>query len=347
MGAKENQRNKSAAMAYWQAVDASDPQTLAKATAAHLSAAHRWSGPAPFPTLEGPHALAEEFLAPLRRAIPDLRRETHMFFGGRSNGRVDGSGDGRMWVCGTGYLTGHARSPFIGIPAGPRTLRLRWAEFLRFEDGEIVETQMLIDFIDWFEQLGLAVLPRSTGAPFVYPAPTAYDGVILDRREKDEGKASLRLGRDLIFGGLNAFDSSDLASMGMRRFFHDNIKWYGPGGIGACLSLREFEDFHQKPWLVAFPDRRVQDLDSLFAEDRLVGSSAWAGVRATHAGPYLGEGASGKPIVVNGIDFWFRSGDRFTENWVYVDMVHLFAQMGVDLMERMRELTTANKAGLL
>ena len=36
---------------------------------------------------------------------------------------------------------------------------------------------------------------------------------------------------------------------------------HGPGGIGACLSLREFEDNHQQPWLDAFPDRKVQNLD--------------------------------------------------------------------------------------
>jgi predicted ester cyclase len=338
MQTEENQRNKAAALAYWRAIDAATPQSLAAAAAAHLPAGHRWSGPAPFPVLEGPHALAAEFLAPLRLAIPDMRRETHIFFGGASGGRVDGTGDGRMWVCGSGYLTGNAWSPFIGIPCGERKLRLRWAEFLRFEDGEIAETQMLIDFIDWFEQLGLPVLPRSGGAPFVYPAPTAYDGVLEGAHDARESRATQELVRQLLFGGLNAFDKSDLASMGMARFFHENIKWYGPGGIGACLSLHEFEELHQRPWLVAFPDRRVQDLDSLFSEDRFAGSSGWAGVKATHAGPYLGHAATGRPIAVNGIDFWLRSGNRFTENWVFVDMIHLFAQMGIDLMARMEEL---------
>jgi hypothetical protein len=69
----------------------------------------------------------------------------------------------------------------------------------------------------------------------------------------------------------------------------------------------------------------------------MLASSGWAGVRATHAGPYLGEKATGRPIAVNGIDFWLRSGEQFTENWVFVDMIHLFGQMGIDLMERMRE----------
>jgi hypothetical protein len=337
MSAKENQRNKEAALTYWQAIDTAAPLSLGKAARKHLAPGHVWSGPAPFETLKGPAALASEFLAPLRRAIPDLRRETHIFMGGKSDGRVKGGGDGRMWVAGTGYLTGRAIASFLEIPAGDRPLRLRWAEFLRFEDGEIVETQMLIDMVDWFEQIGIAVLPRSTGAPFVYPAPTGFDGILEEKQKKSETSETLRFGREFIYGGLNAFDKSDLSSMGMARYFHRNVKWYGPGGIGACLSLKEFEDLHQKPWLVAFPDRRVQDLDSLYAEGRLLASSGWAGVRATHAGPYLGEKATGRPIAVNGIDFWLRSGEQFTENWVFVDMVHLFGQMGIDLMERMRE----------
>ena len=30
-------------------------------------------------------------------------------------------------------------------------------------------------------------------------------------------------------------------------------------------------------------------------------------------------------ISVNGLGFWRREGDMFTENWVFADMIHLFA----------------------
>ncbi|MEX0371746.1 MAG: ester cyclase [Tateyamaria sp.] len=154
-----------------------------------------------------------------------------------------------------------------------------------------------------------------------------------------ETRHTLAFGRDFIFGGLNRFDESDLSSMGMARFFHPNIKWYGPGGIGACLSLPEFETLHQQPWLNAFPDRKVMHLESLFAEDRLLAASGPMGVVATNTGPYLGHPASGARIEVSGLDFWLRSGDQFSENWVFVDMVHLFEQMGVDLFARMQGAT--------
>ena len=91
----------------------------------------------------------------------------------------------------------------------------------------------------------------------VYPAPTACEGFVSDQEGKKQSKNLLKYARDFIFGGLNGFDKVDLKSMGMADFFHPNLKWYGPGGIGTCLSFKGFEDLHQRPWLHAFPDRRV------------------------------------------------------------------------------------------
>ena len=132
--------------------------------------------------------------------------------------------------------------------------------------------------------------------------------------------------------------------MGMADFFHPNVKWYGPGGIGACFSLTEFETLHQRPWLEAFPDRKVQNLDALIAEGALLGAAGVAGVCATHSGVYLTTPASGKPITVSGLDFWLRQDGKFTENWVFVDMVDLFAQMGEDLFARLHQQIATRSA---
>lgn len=78
----------------------------------------------------------------------------------------------------------------------------------------------------------------------------------------------------------------------------------------------------------------MQDLDCLFADGSYTCGSGWAGVQATHQGPYLDCPATGARVAVNGLDFWRRRGDCFVENWVFVDMVHLFRQLGVDLLER-------------
>ena len=156
------------------------------------------------------------------------------------------------------------------------------------------------------------------------------------RADADTTAQTLALGRALIYDGLNEFDQDNLESMGMRAFFHENLKWYGPGGIGACLSMSEFEELHQAPWLVAFPDRKVQGLESLFAEGNFVAGSGVAGVIASHTGPYLGYPPKHAQFGVSGLDFWLRTDNKFTENWVFVDMIKMFADMGYDLLAPLR-----------
>ena len=333
MGAEINQGNKAATLTLWAALDRDPASALPL-----LGALEQWQGPAPIGVHGSAADIVEAMFAPLRAAIPDLHRETHILMGGRSFPDADWAGQGDWWVAGTGYYTGHATGSAFGIPARAKGLRIRWGEFLRFDaQGQITRAQTIWDFVDWFDQVGLPVLPRPRGAAHVYPPPTGYDGVLLEPQECAATDASMALARSLIFGGLNRFDQGDLSSMGMARFFHPGIRWYGPGGIGACLSLSEFETLHQRPWLTAFPDRKVMHLESLLAEGRMVAASGPMGVVATHTGPYLGHPASGARIAVSGLDFWLRTEGQFTENWVFVDMVHLFAQMGVDLFARMKE----------
>ena len=335
-----NQRNKAAARAWWGAADAAPLADLSEVALSHLSEDLVWQGFAPLSDTKSAQAMVHQYLRPLREAFPDLTRQIHIAMGGVSDGKADGGADGAHWVGGTGYLTGTQTGDLWGIPARNKALRLRWGEFLEFDaEGRIIRIQMLIDVIDWLEQLGLSPLPASRGAPSVYPAPTGDDGVLWG----DHGDASdmLAFGRRFIFGGLNAFDESNLKSMGMSDYFHPNLKWYGPGGIGACLSLKEFEDLHQRPWLQAFPDRKVGDLDNLIAEGNYVGASSLPGVWLTHTGPYLGHAASNKRAGVNGIDFWRCENGQFTENWVFVDMIHLFEQFGIDLMTRVQHMAGA------
>ena len=331
-----NQENKKLVLAFWNAIDTADTYCLAPIFEKYLSPLCIWTGPAPIYRQAGAEAIVKKFWEPLKLAIPDLKRDTHMMFGGASCGRLDGERDGHLWVCGTGYLTGQASGGFLDIPPTEKNLRLRWGEFLRFERGLIVEVQMMLDFVDWFDQIGLHVLPTQLGTPHVYPAPTGCNGVLLDAQDKTKSKKTLKLGRDFLFGALNNFDKKDLESMAMPTFFHKNVKWYGPGGIGACLSLKEFQEYHQKPWLQAFPDRKVQNLDALFAEGNFLAAKGVTAVKAIHSGPYQKVPASGKSIYFCGLDFWLRKEDKFTENWVFVDMIDLFSQMDHDLFTNMR-----------
>ena len=81
----------------------------------------------------------------------------------------------------------------------------------------------------------------------------------------------------------------------------------------------------------------MQNLNALIAEGSYSGAPGWAGVKGTHTGEYLGQAATGNPIEFNGLDWWKREGEVYIENWVFVDMIHLFRQLGVNLFERLEQ----------
>jgi predicted ester cyclase len=337
MNIELNQKNKGIVWEFWQALEDAPADQVAEAARLVMVEDIAWFGPDPLNQLQGVEAFVSDFWLPLRQSFPNLKRQSHIFFGGQSNGRIDGdiSLDGNMWVGGTGYFNATFTQDYLTIPATGREVNLRWGEFCRMEQGKIVEIYFLLDLVDLMQQAGFQVLPPSQGAGGLYPPPRAKDGILLKVQNEQESAYSLDHIRRFIFEGLNRYDQSNLTSMSMANFFHPDVQWYGPGGIGACLSLKEFEDYHQKPWLHAYPDRRVQDLTALFAEGCYSGAPGWAGVRATHTGQYLDCPATGRPVEFNGLDWWKREGEMYVENWVFVDMIHLFRQFGIDLLERL------------
>ena len=340
-----NQRNKQLVWDYWQAMDTSAPGDAASILSRYCNPVHRWRGFDPIGDLDGIDGLADGFWSPLQTSFENLERRTWIFFGGKSNGRADGSNDGRMWITGTGVLSGRFNGDYLGIPANGEDVAIRWGEFCRVEEDRIVETFFLLDIVDLLQQAGIAVLPPSFGRDGLYPPPAAGDGIMLGSQNRDASDYSLEHIRRFIFDGLNAYDETNLESMGMADYFDSEVHWYGPGGIGACLSFTEFEDNHQSRWLHAFPDRSVQDLDALIAEGTYSGGPGWDGVLATHKGEYLEHPATGNQLGFNGLDWWKRDGERYIENWVFVDMLHLFRQLGVDLLARVGDTSRPADSG--
>ena len=102
----------------------------------------------------------------------------------------------------------------------------------------------MLDLVDFFEQIEHPILPTRKGIPEIYPGPITQDGVLLDKQEQAVTEANLRFIRDFLFEGLNLYDQHNLNSMGVADFFHQDVKWYGPGGIGGCLGLKAFEENH-------------------------------------------------------------------------------------------------------
>ena len=313
-----------------------------------------WFVSHPLNELVGPAAVADQFYASLQTAFPDLERRTDLFFGGEWISPPPGvvghappelRGEG-WWVTTTGHYLGTFKQPWLGIQATGEPAALRFGEFYRWQQGpdgvgRITEARVLLDIVDLARQAGRRILPPSSGLEWLVPGPAPHDGLLLGSTDPALGLESMRLTLEM-FTGLWRFDGKNLDSMDMPRYWHPNMMWYGPGGIGSMRGVGGFQRHHQAPFLHAFPDRGSphhlpRGHRARVAEGPYVGSTGWPSVRGTFIGDYLGVKATGKPINMRVMDWWRNDGKLLTENWVLIDLPHLMLQMDVDLLARLRD----------
>lgn len=293
-----------------------------------------WHGQHPVNDLVGADTAWEAAWAPLMAAFPDLERRDDIF--------IAGEWEGRLWVIAGGHHVGTFSQPLFGIPATGHVARLRHGEVYELApDGRVLAAWTYWDLVGLMQQAGLDPLPPAPGIALWWPGPRTHDGVQLDRVDPVEGGRTKAL-VEAMAAGLGQYDGVSLESMGQERFWSPSMLWYGPAGIGSNRGLKGFQDFHQRPFLTAFPDRKgIEPGKVRFGDGAYCASRGWPSIRATHGGPYLGTPATNRPITMRVMDIWRAEGGLLAENWVYIDLPHLFAQMDVDLFA---PLATAARA---
>lgn len=305
-----------------------DDATARRALEAIAAPASRWNVAHPVETLTGAEAIWMQWLAPLRRALPGFMRRDELVLGGRSR---TGSGD---WVATLGHYVGNFTAPLFGIAPHGRLSFLRIGEFYRLEQGRIVEARILPDLLDLILQTGRMPLPHLLGTEMLFPAPATHDGVLPNAPERSEASAALV---EAMLRDLKPFDPKTFVSAGQTGvggYWHRDMLWYGPAGIGSNFTYEGFQRDHRVPFLTAFPDRVGGNHFARFGDGDYVCSGGWPSMTMTHRGPYLGVAATNRPMTLRVMDFWRCHGPQIMENWVLLDMIDLFRQMGVDLIAR-------------
>jgi hypothetical protein len=137
--------------------------------------------------------------------------------------------------------------------------------------------------------------------------------------------------------------------MEMPRFWHPKMSWYGPAGIGTARGIEGFRHWHQIPFLDAMPDRgqHPEGLNAhFFADNDYAGVTGWPDMRQTltHDG-WLGLAPAGQPLQMRSLDFWRVEQGRIRENWVLVDLLHVYDQLGIDVLARMRAFNKVRVPG--
>ena len=101
---------------------------------------------------------------------------------------------------------------------------------------------------------------------------------------------------------------------------------------------------HREPFLIAFPDRIGGNHYCRIGDGDYAAVGGWPSMTMTHKGDYLGVPATGKALTLRVMDFYRCAGGRIMENWVLLDYLDLFQQMGVDLLARAAELPSSGHA---
>ncbi len=289
----------------------------------------------PFEDLDGPGALLEQAYRPLLAAIPDLERRDFIMMSGESNGE--------NWVGCAGHYIGVFEKSWLGIPPTQHAIAMRYHEFFRIEGDKVVEMQALWDIPQVMLQAKAWPLSPSLGVEWLAPSPATQEGIVPMPYDKPRADASVQLVLDMVTG--LGRSSQGVEAMELDRFWHPKMNWYGPAGIGTARRLSGFRNWHQIPFLKALPDRvAILENGAIFGDGDYVGFTAWPGMRMTISGDgWLGIAPSNQKITMRSLDFWRCENGLIRENWVLVDLLHVYDQIGVDVFSRMRELTYARQ----
>ena len=292
----------------------------------------------PFEDLDGAIGLFSEAYEPLFRAIPDLERRDTIVIAAPT-------AENDNWVGGCGYYTGTFVLPWMDIPPTGHQVAMRFHEFYRIVDNLVVEVQALWDIPEMMMQANAWPMSPSLGREWHVPGPATQDGISDTPFDKKISSTSRQHIIDMLASMKKHPSKGGPEVMEMDKYWHPRVSWYGPSGIGTCRGIDGFRNWHQIPFLKAMPDRGqyVNEINyHFFAERNYVGVTGWPNMiqTLTHNG-WLGIAPVGKKITMRSLDFWRIENGLIRENWVMVDLLDMYNQIGVDVFDRLREFNKA------
>ncbi len=290
----------------------------------------------PFEDVAGPDDLFERVYQPLLAAIPDMERRDFIVMAGEANRQ--------NWIGCGGHYMGVFEQPWLDIPPTRHLVAMRHHEFFRIEDGKVVEMQALWDIPQVMMQANAWPMTPSLGVEWaIIPGPASEDGIITKPYDSAKAATSVQLVLDMISGLKKS--PQGVEAMGLEHFWHPKMNWYGPAGIGTARRISGFRNWHQIPYLKAMPDRKpLLENGALFGDDEYVGFTAWPGLQVTLSNDgWLGIAPANQQLTMRSLDFWRCENGMLRENWVLVDILNVYDQLGVDVFARMRELTYARR----
>ena len=325
------QQEKALIRAFHDELDLSNQANVAEVLARYVAKDWHWRGMHPFHEQTGAKAVADSFWGPLLNAFTRIQRRPDIFIAGLNE--IDGF-KGR-WVVEMGHLMGLFDRAWLGIQPTRRIAMLRFVEFNRIEDGRIVETAMFCDILHLMMQVGQNPLPPQTGAMLVQPGPMTHAGLCYEPQDQAVGETTLAAINALLLNAKAKDVGIDEATR-LARVWHDDMIWWGPGGVGATYTIERYLRQHSTPFGAALTkDYRFNGHLCRLAEGHFGGFFGWANLTVTNAGGYLGMTAGPGPSEMRVVDMYRVQDGKLAENWIFIDILHYLAKQGLDVLGRM------------
>ena len=312
------------------AIDAATPREIATTLEYWTDPDYRWQGVYPFNEQTGPEAVGRVFWSPLKSAFGRIQRRPDIFMAGL-NSIDDGSS---TWVVEMGHLMGLWDEDWMGLPATGRIAFLRYVEFHRIESEKIKESACYVDILNLMEQSGVGFFPEQTGTSVLTPGPRTQDGLLFDPQDPLEGNATLQLIEAMI---------SDLRGNRvhspkghLEQFWHPDMCWFGPGGIGASAFFEGYRRGHCQPFEDGLEYVRHTEHRCRIGEGRYGGFFGYPSLTMKCTGGFLGMPATNVDADMRIVDLYRREGDRLAENWIFIDLPYFFSQQGLDILKVFR-----------
>lgn len=293
----------------------------------------------PFGELTGGESYLETCLNPLAQAMPDLERRDMIVMAGTTP-------EGQDWVGCMGNYMGTFSAPFLDIPPTGHLAHMRYHEFFRIENGQVTEMQAIWDIPELMMQANAWPLAPQLGAFLCTPGPMTCDG----RAVSGDGQTALNRVIDMLTDLCKHPAQGGPEVMNLDRHWHQRFNWYGPAGIGTGRGVFGFRNWHQIPFLRGMPDRKLDAMGDLMShwvgEGNYVCETGWPNMRLTITGDgWMGIPPVDKEVLLRSLDFWRIEDGLIRENWVLVDLLDLYRQIGVDVFARIKEFNKARNLG--
>ena len=333
MSSFENE--KKLVLEYFNSIDNANNENLINRISKYTSDDFKMRCTHPFNELNGAEQVANNLWVPIKNSFKPIQRRMDIFYAGINS--LD-TNEGK-WVTSMGHLMGIFNKPFFGIQPNFKSILLRYAEFYKVENDKITEGAIFLDIINLMQQLGLSVIPESTGLVGITPGPMNHKGLKLNVSENAESRKTLELihrMRDRLVKRSKMKSVKDELELD----WHNDMIWWGPGGIGASYTIDGYIKGHTKPFQDGLEFIKFGGHILSSAEDDLGGWFGWPNLIMKTKGGYLGlTNASDIESEMRVVDLYRRDGDKIAENWIFIDHLHFLKLLGIDLLERNKQLS--------